>query len=93
MLQLQEAFAKGLLKPGLNEEIERVEKNYVNNVADLKAKLKEIQLKLPWVETLDLVTTVAPMAPDVALQMQDTAQRRKYVITIIFNRNVLLNIS
>lgn len=75
--QLQEAFAKGLLKPGLNEEIEKVQKKYVNNVADLKAKLKEFELKLPWVETLELVNSVAPMAPDVALQMQQTAQRRK----------------
>ncbi|XP_021182005.3 probable rRNA-processing protein EBP2 homolog [Helicoverpa armigera] len=75
--ELQEAFAKGLLKPGLNEEIERIEKKYVNNVADLKVKLKEFQLKLPWVESLDLVTAVAPMAPDVAMQMQETAQRRK----------------
>lgn len=74
---MQEAFAKGLLKPGLNEEIEKVEKKYVNNVADLKAKLKEFKLSLAWVETLDLVTSVAPMAPDIALQMQDTAQRRK----------------
>lgn len=49
----------------------------MNNVADLKAKLKEFELKLPWIETLDLVTTVAPMAPDVALQMQQTALRRK----------------
>lgn len=76
-MQLQEAFAKGLLKPGLNEEIEKVEKKYVNNVADLKAKLKEFKLKLPWVETLDLVTTVAPLAPDVALQLEETTQRRK----------------
>ncbi|CAH4007652.1 probable rRNA-processing protein EBP2 homolog [Pieris brassicae] len=75
--ELQEAFAKGLLKPGLNEEIEKVEKRYANNVADIKTKLKEFQLKLPWVETLDLVTTVAPMAPDVALQIQQTAIRRK----------------
>ncbi|XP_052751342.1 probable rRNA-processing protein EBP2 homolog [Galleria mellonella] len=77
--ELQEAFAKGLLKPGLNEEIEKVEKKYVNNVADLKAKLKEFKLKLPWIETLDLVTAVAPMAPDVALQIQETAQRRKNI--------------
>lgn len=77
LLQLQEAFAKGLLKPGLNEEIEKVEKKHVNSVADLKAKLKDIKLSLPWVETLDLVTSVAPMAPDIALQMQETAQRRK----------------
>lgn len=76
-LQLQEAFAKGLLKPGLNEEIERVQKKYVNNVPDLKAKLKDFKLKLPWIETLDLVTTVAPLAPDVALQLQETTQRRK----------------
>ncbi|KAL4704902.1 hypothetical protein ACJJTC_018519 [Scirpophaga incertulas] len=77
--ELQEAFAKGLLKPGLNEEIVTVEKQYINNVADLKAKLKEIRLKLPWVETLDLVTTVAPMAPDVAMQIQETALRRKNI--------------
>ncbi|KAL0840690.1 hypothetical protein ABMA28_015883 [Loxostege sticticalis] len=77
--ELQEAFAKGLLKPGLNEEIEKVEKKYINNVADLKTKLKEFKLKLPWIETLDLVTSVAPMAPDVALQIQETAQRRKNI--------------
>lgn len=77
LFQLQEAFAKGLLKPGLNEEVEREEKKYVNKVADLKAKLREFKLNLPWVETLDLVTTVAPMAPDVAMQMQETAQKRK----------------
>ncbi|XP_028158594.1 probable rRNA-processing protein EBP2 homolog [Ostrinia nubilalis] len=77
--ELQEAFAKGLLKPGLNEEIEKVQKTYTNNVADLKTKLKEFKLKLPWIETLDLVTSVAPMAPDVALQMQETAQRRKNI--------------
>lgn len=76
-MQLQEAFAKGLLKPGVNEEIEKLRKKYVNNVADLKAKLKEFKLKLPWVETLDLVTTVAPLAPDVALQLEETTQRRK----------------
>lgn len=76
---MQEAFAKGILKPGLNEEIEKIEKRHINNVEDLKLKLKEFQLKLPWIETLDLVTTVAPMAPDVALQLQETAQRRKYV--------------
>ncbi|XP_023940037.2 probable rRNA-processing protein EBP2 homolog [Bicyclus anynana] len=78
--ELQEAFAKGLLKPGLNEEIEKVQKTYVNNVADLRAKLKEFELKLPWVETVDLVTSVAPMAPDIALQMQQTAQRRKNIM-------------
>ncbi|CAH0407608.1 unnamed protein product [Chilo suppressalis] len=77
--ELQEAFAKGLLKPGLNEEVEKVEKHYINNVADLKTKLKEFKLKLPWLETLDLVTAVAPMAPDVAMQIQETAQRRKNI--------------
>lgn len=77
--ELQEAFAKGLLQPGLNEEIEKVEKKYVNNVADLKAKHKEFKLKLPWAETLDLVTSVAPMAPDIAMQLQETVQRRKNI--------------
>ncbi|GBP78191.1 Probable rRNA-processing protein EBP2 homolog [Eumeta japonica] len=77
--ELQEAFAKGFLKPGLNEVVEKTEKTYVNNKADLNIKLKEIKLKLPWVETLDLVTSVAPMAPDVALQIQQTVTRRKNI--------------
>ncbi|XP_047986258.1 probable rRNA-processing protein EBP2 homolog [Leguminivora glycinivorella] len=77
--ELQEAFAKGLLKPGLNEVIEKEGKKHVNNITDLKLKLKEFQLKLPWIETLDLVTAVAPMAPDVAMQIQETAQRRKNI--------------
>lgn len=72
------------MKPGLNEEIEKIEKHYVNNVTDLKVKLKDFQLKLPWIETLDLVTTVAPLAPDVAIQMQETAQRRKYVEILVY---------
>lgn len=75
--ELQEAFAKGLLQPGLNEVIEKSEKTYVNNQGELKAKLKEFKLTLPWVETLELVTSVAPMAPDIAMQMQDTALKRK----------------
>lgn len=81
------------MQPGLNEEIERVEKKYINNVADLKAKHKEFKLKLPWVETLDLVTAVAPMAPDVALQLQETAQRRKWVNNIILDPLVILFLS
>lgn len=76
--QLQEAFAKGFIKPGLTEEVKKaIYEDYVNNVADLRAKLREIELRVPWIEKLDVVTSVAPMAPDVALQIQETAQRRK----------------
>lgn len=39
-------------------------------------KTKDMQLNLPWVETMDLISDPAPMAPDVALQMQETTQRQ-----------------
>lgn len=35
-----------------------------------------MKLKLPWVERLDIVNPPAPLAPELALQLQDTADRR-----------------
>ncbi|KAK6623762.1 hypothetical protein RUM43_009615 [Polyplax serrata] len=61
--ELQEAFASGILKPGLNIPFE--ERELKNNVSGLKFKLKEIKLNLNWIERLDLINTPAPMAPEV----------------------------
>ena len=48
--ELKEAFAAGLLKPGLNYMGEAPEKKVAkNNVAALKQKLAELQRNLPWV--------------------------------------------
>ncbi|XP_018057731.1 PREDICTED: probable rRNA-processing protein EBP2 homolog [Atta colombica] len=74
--ELQEAFAKGLLKPGLNVAVEtsgKQSKNYVNH---MKQKLDEIKLNLPWIERLDMVNSLAPLAPELALQMQEQEVRR-----------------
>ncbi|KAG5347539.1 EBP2 protein, partial [Acromyrmex charruanus] len=74
--ELQDAFAKGLLKPGLNVTIEtsgKQSKNYVNH---MKQKLDEIKLNLPWIERLDMVNALAPLAPELALQMQEQEVRR-----------------
>ncbi|EFN82307.1 probable rRNA-processing protein EBP2 homolog [Harpegnathos saltator] len=72
--ELQEAFAKGLLKPGLNVAIEKREsKNCVNL---MKQKLTEIKLDLPWIERLDMVNAPAPLAPELVLQMQEQEVRR-----------------
>uniref|UniRef100_A0A8B9LDI5 EBNA1 binding protein 2 n=2 Tax=Astyanax mexicanus TaxID=7994 RepID=A0A8B9LDI5_ASTMX len=51
--ELQEAFAKGLLKPGLNIPLEEPKKA-VNNVEGLKKCLADFKKNLPWVERLDL---------------------------------------
>ncbi|XP_063988809.1 probable rRNA-processing protein EBP2 homolog [Diachasmimorpha longicaudata] len=75
--ELQEAFAKGLLKPGLNTIIEEEKKSRKNNVAQLKRKTEEMKLKLPWLERLDIVNPPAPLAPELALQMQETEDRRQ----------------
>ena len=48
--ELKEAFAAGLLKPGLNYMGEAPEKKVAkNNVTGLKQKLSELQRNLPWV--------------------------------------------
>lgn len=51
--ELQEAFANGLLKPGLNVAVEEA-KTFVNNTAGMKQCLADFRKSLPWVERLDL---------------------------------------
>ncbi|XP_061739643.1 probable rRNA-processing protein EBP2 [Nerophis ophidion] len=50
--ELQEAFAKGLLKPGMNLVVDK-SKKCANNVEGLKLCLGELKRDLPWVERLD----------------------------------------
>uniref|UniRef100_W5MHC3 EBNA1 binding protein 2 n=2 Tax=Lepisosteus oculatus TaxID=7918 RepID=W5MHC3_LEPOC len=56
--ELQEAFSKGELKPGLNIPLQ--EKKIVNNMEGLKQCLSELRKKLPWLERLDLTSLPAP---------------------------------
>lgn len=51
--ELQEAFAQGLLKPGMNVLVDE-SKKFVNNVEGLKHCLADFRKDLPWVERLDL---------------------------------------
>ncbi|XP_071582561.1 probable rRNA-processing protein EBP2 homolog [Temnothorax nylanderi] len=74
--ELQEALAKGLLKPGLNVAIETSDKQSRNCVSLMKQKLDEMKLNLPWIERLDMVNAPAPLAPELALQMQEQEVRR-----------------
>lgn len=74
--ELQEALASGLLKPGLNAVIETNKKEHKNNVGLMRKKVEEIKLNLPWIERLDMVNALAPMAPELALQMQEQEVRR-----------------
>jgi len=68
--ELQEAFAAGLIKPGLNSVQEVTKKRpKINNVAGLRQKLDEFrQDKLPWIERLDMVNAPAPIAPELAYE-------------------------
>ncbi|XP_012733517.2 probable rRNA-processing protein EBP2 isoform X1 [Fundulus heteroclitus] len=59
--ELQEAFTKGLLKPGMNVLAEE-SKKFVNNAAGLRQCLADFRRDLPWVERLDMTN---PPAEDV----------------------------
>jgi len=74
--ELQEAFAEGKLKPGLNVVAEKTEKKYKNNVAGLKQKLAELKQSLAWIERLDLINAPAAMAPEMAIEIEQHGQTR-----------------
>merc|ERR1712012_1372227 len=80
MGELKEAFAAGLLKPGLNYEAGE-KKEVKNNFPAMRQKLAEMQTKLNWVERLDLVNGPAPLAPELAykeeLHSKERASRAK----------------
>jgi len=42
----------------------------------MKQKLDEIKLNLPWIERLDMINAPAPLAPELALQIQEQEVRR-----------------
>ncbi|XP_074029745.1 probable rRNA-processing protein EBP2 homolog [Leptinotarsa decemlineata] len=74
--ELQDAFSKGKLKPGLNKLVE-APKQFVNNVRGLKQKVEEMKLNLPWIERLDCVNDQAPLAPEIAAQISTQEERRE----------------
>ncbi|XP_055618825.1 probable rRNA-processing protein EBP2 homolog [Toxorhynchites rutilus septentrionalis] len=74
--ELREALAKGLLKPGLNV-ISKQKADPVNNTAKLKSVLETFILKAPWVERMDLINDLAPLTPELAIQMEKHEQKRE----------------
>merc|ERR1719266_1609462 len=82
--ELQEAFAAGLLKPGLNSVVEKSERKLTNNVAGLKQKTEELAAplkKLPWIEKLDhVVLKLAPLAPELALKEAEHEKARQKIL-------------
>ncbi|KAF4524920.1 hypothetical protein B566_EDAN013882 [Ephemera danica] len=75
---LQEAFAKGVIKPGLVIPAAPTwltpKKNFVNRTDALKRKLDEIKFKAPWIERLDLTNSLAPLAPELIEKMEEQKQ-------------------
>lgn len=68
-------FAKGIIKPGLNVEMDK-ERKLVNNVVGMNEKLAEFEMKLDWIERLDMVNDLAPLAPEYALQLEQQESKR-----------------
>lgn len=80
--ELQEAFAAGLIKPGLNTVLapKETSRPKTNNIDGLKQKLAEFSQKLPWIERLDMVNKPAPLAPELAYQEEQHAKRREKLL-------------
>ncbi|XP_076300684.1 putative rRNA-processing protein EBP2 homolog [Lasioglossum baleicum] len=74
--ELREAFASGLLKPGLNTVTEETNKPHKNSVNLMKQKLDVLKCTLPWLERLDMINRLAPLAPELAMEMQQQELRR-----------------
>lgn len=75
--ELQEAFAAGYLKPGMNFVGEAPEKRRAtNNISALKQKLAEFEKKLPWLERLDMINAPAALAPELAFKESEHSKER-----------------
>ncbi|KAL3285485.1 hypothetical protein HHI36_000017 [Cryptolaemus montrouzieri] len=75
-VELQNAFAEGKLKPGLNI-VQPAPKHLANNVSGMKQKLDEFKLDLKWIERLDCISKQAPLAPELAAQLLTEEQKRE----------------
>ncbi|XP_045483531.1 probable rRNA-processing protein EBP2 homolog [Harmonia axyridis] len=75
-IELQNAFADGRLKPGLNVVAE-APKKFINNVVGLRQKLEDFKLNLKWIEMLDCVSQQAPLAPELAARILTEEQKRE----------------
>ncbi|XP_053680576.1 probable rRNA-processing protein EBP2 homolog [Anopheles nili] len=74
--ELRQAFLRKELKPGLNV-IAKKEHPPVNDTLKLKAALETCVLKAPWLERMDLVNDLAPLTPELAIQMEKHQQKRE----------------
>jgi len=52
--ELQIAFQKGFLKPGLNIVQNVIQKKWIHNVSGLKTKLADLRNNLDWIERMDV---------------------------------------
>jgi len=92
--ELQKALASGKIKPGSlvvmksGEVGEKEKPRAINNVAMLKLKLEQIKYpkKLAWLERLDVVNEEAPLAPEIALQLDEHKGKRSREIKMINNQ-------
>jgi len=74
--ELREAFKKGIIKPGLNIQVEP-KKTFANNAPKMMEMVEEMTLNLPWVERLDMTNDLAPLAPELAMQIERHEQKRE----------------
>jgi len=81
--ELKEAFAAGLLKPGMNLIGEApTKKEFKNNIPLINQKTEEIHKDLPWVERLDMINAPAPIAPELAYKEEQHSQERQKALRI-----------
>jgi len=81
--ELKEAFAAGLLKPGLNMVGEvPVSKEVKNNIPVLLLKVDELKKDMPWVERLDMINAPAPIAPELAYKEEQHSKGRQKELRI-----------
>lgn len=73
---LREKFHKNELRTGLNV-IEKVERQPANDTVKLKAALEMYMLKASWVERMDLINDLAPLTPELAIQIEKQQQKRQ----------------
>ena len=55
-------------------------KKQVNQIEVMKQKLADLEVKLPWIERLDLSSKKAPLAPELAFKEEQHSKEREKIL-------------
>lgn len=76
--ELQDALENEEIVPGLNQLLPFIKRNFVNDKIGMAKSLASFKVDLDWVQRMDLVCDLAPLAPELALDLNESQEKANH---------------